>query len=132
MGNISLADVCGQHLDAVNVVDVDFVKDSDREIFLAPYKAAQLAKKIEEDAKAEKAATILKSEGLKLSAQNDAEARTTEGAAENTVISGLCQALGRDSQAAASVLVARERGPAPNLTTVVEGNSQVKPSLIIK
>ncbi len=107
VGNISLEDICGQHIDAVSIVDIDFFDEATRALFNAPFAAAQKAQEV-----------VLKSEGDLKAADNTAQATTKKGEAVNAVLANRLIALGGDSEAVAEIEVADRQVGMPLTTSV--------------
>lgn len=116
-GNIPLGKTCGQHINAINLVDIDFADEDTKKAFSAPFEARKAAQKTLEDAKTQADATIIKSEATLKAAKNTADARIITGKAEATVYDEKNKALGGDPKATADVMMAELRGPQDKVTT---------------
>jgi regulator of protease activity HflC (stomatin/prohibitin superfamily) len=125
-GNLSLAEICGQHIDAVNVVDIDFADKATEEAFWAPFVAEEEAQKQIKDAEAYAQAVKIKSEADLAAAKNIAAAILEKGEAEAKVYGQKHTAMGgKDAQATSEVLVAEKQGTLDKLTTHVRGGPTV-------
>lgn len=122
-GNIALKDLCGQHLDSVNIVDIDFANEKDRDAFLAPFVAEQQAQKAIKDATAAAEVLKIKTAADLQSANDIAAAMKVKGNAEIDIYKGKTAAFGGDSKSAAQVIVAEKRGPMDKVITFVDGNT---------
>ena len=125
IGNISLKDICGQNIDAVNLTDIELVDRKVREAFSAPFIASQEAQKQVKEAEAYANAVVIKSEGDKLAAVNLALVTTLLGNAEAGVYGKKREGLGGDSKATAQVLIAEKQSTMKGLTTLVNGGNSV-------
>ena len=125
IGNVSLAEICGQRIDAVNLVDIDFADEETRKAFSAPFIAEQHAQKQIKDAEAYANAIRIKSEADKLAATSIAVAITLKGNAEADVYSKKHEGLGGNSHATAQVIAAEKHSEMKNLTTLVNGGNSV-------
>lgn len=124
-GNIPLEEMCGQYIDAINIVDIDFADKETEEAFWAPFVAEEEAQRQIKDATAYAEALRIRSEAERAAAENQATAITIKGNAEAGVYTKKHLATGGDSQATAEVLVAEKMGPFPLLTTLVKGGGSV-------
>jgi len=126
VGNISLDESCGQHIDVINLVDIDFADEETKKAFSAPFVAEQYAQKQIKDAEAYAKSVKIKSEADKLAATSIATAITLKGNAEADVYSKKHESLGADSKATAQVITAEKHSSMENLTTLVNsGNSAI-------
>jgi hypothetical protein len=123
IGNVSLEQLCGQRIDAVNIIDIDFVDKETREAFYAPFVAEQKAEKQVMEALAYARTVKIKSEADSLAAENIALAKTKIGTAEADVYAKKHVGLGNDSKATAQVVTAEKQSEMQNITTLVNGGA---------
>lgn len=124
-GNISLSQVCGQRIDAVNVIDLDFADDKTRDQYNAPYAAHQVAQT--EVQNAEAYATARKTRSDADAAASVAQALVIENIteAEANGMRKKVAAMGNDPKAAAPVLTAEQHAKMQNLGTLVNSDRAV-------
>jgi regulator of protease activity HflC (stomatin/prohibitin superfamily) len=120
-GNVSLEEMCGQNIDAINIVDIDFADEETKKAFSAPFIAEQLAQGQVKEAEAFANALAIRSNAERLAANNVAAAITAKGNAEADVYGKKCENLGGDAKAAAQVITAEKQSEMENLTTLVNG-----------
>jgi len=125
IGNISLEEMCGQRIDAVNIMDIDFVDSEAKKAFFAPFLAEQNAQTQVKEAEAYASAIHIKSVADKLAAENMACSIMTKGNAEAGVYGKKRDNLGGDSKAAAQIIVAEQQSTMKNLTTLVNGGNSL-------
>ena len=125
VGNVPLGDICGQYIDAVNLVDIDFADEETKKAFSAPFIAEQEAQKQVKEALAYANAIKIKSEADMLAATSVAAAITLKGDAEAEIYKKKHLGLGSDSKAAAQVITAEKHSEMKNLTTLVNGSNSV-------
>lgn len=124
-GNVSMKDICGQHIDAVNIVDVDFADEDTKKAFSAPFEAKKAAQKIIEDAKAQAKSLVVASEAELAAAKNIAEAIREKGSAVADVYGLKHTNIGADPEATAKVIVSENQSTMKNLTTLVNGGGSI-------
>ncbi len=125
-GNISLADVCGQKIEAVNVVDIDFATDQDRETFLKPYKATQEAQETANKADGEAKALIIRSTAEKDAAINQAAAIKARAEGEAAGHTAKVAAFKGNEVVAGNVIASEQLRQMTNLTVL-----GVSPSVLV-
>jgi regulator of protease activity HflC (stomatin/prohibitin superfamily) len=125
VGNISLEEICGQRIDAVNIVDIDFADEETRQAFSAPFIAEQVAQKQVKEAEAYASAVRIISEADKSAAVNIAAATTLKGNAEAGVYGKKHEGLGNDPRSTAQVITAEKHSTMENLTTLVNGGNSM-------
>ncbi len=95
-GNISLGEVCGQHIDAVNLAEISFVDKETERAFASVFIAEQ-----------------------------EAQAITLRGDAEAEVYAKKHGSIGKNSEATAKVITAEKQSVMGNLTTLVNGSGSL-------
>jgi hypothetical protein len=114
--SISMEKKCGQYIEGLDVVDIDFARPEDEELFRKPYKAMQESQTITAKALAEKEA-----------ANNKAKAIRVEGQAVADTYQAQCRALGGDT----SAIVADKHSKMTNLTTLVVNQSKQAQPVVV-
>jgi hypothetical protein len=129
---ISLAERCGQRIDTVNIIDIDFADEETRRAFSAPFIAKQESQRRIKEAEADAVAIAIRSEAAKNAATNNADAIRAVGGAEAEVYEEKCRSLGGDPHAAAQVLVAEKHSTMTQLGTLVIGSHQAQVSIPVQ
>lgn len=125
IGNVSLEKICGQHIDAVNLTDIDFADEETKRAFSAPFIAEQQAQKQIKEAQAYANALKIKTDADMLAATSVATAIVLKGTAEADVYVKKHESLGGNPQATAQVIMAEKQSAMENLTTLVNGSNPV-------
>ncbi len=119
-GNISLGDICGQEIKAINVVDIDFADQETKKAYNAPFTS-----------KRENESIVIKSEAELKAAKNRAKAKLIEGAADVKVYGEKHRATGSDSRATAQILTAEKQAGMTNLNSLTNVSGEGRPPVAV-
>lgn len=120
-GNISLDQLCGQKIDAINIIDIDFADQETKKAYYIPFMAEQQAQKQVKEAEAYASAIVIRSKADSLAAANIASSITQKGNAEAEVYNKKHKGIGEDSKSTAQVITAEKQSEMQNLRTLITG-----------
>jgi len=125
IGGISLEEMCGQYIKAVNIIDLEFADLETKKAFTYSFIACQEARKKIKDAEAYAGVIKITSEADRVAAVNIAASITLKGSAEADVYGKKHESLGGNTNTTAQVIVAEQQSEMKNLTTLVLGGNSI-------